>query len=135
MTRERDRDDALYQHAADLGLDVEWTFDLPDECHGYYEDDERLVVLNYRCTQAQARFALAHEVAHAIYGDRCSGEWIERRADELAASLLLTSEQYAAAEAIVGPHAGALARELDVTRRCILAWRRWWLRGGRRRAA
>lgn len=126
-----DRIDVLCQHAADLGLAVEWTCDLPGDCHGYYEDDDRLVVLNYRCTQAQALSALAHEIGHAEFGDRCSTEAVERRADEFGASLVLTAREYAIAEAEVGPHAGALARHLGVTRDLVLAWRRWWLRVGR----
>jgi hypothetical protein len=126
-----DRLDALCQHAADLGLEVEWTCDLPGDCHGYYEDDARLVVLNYRCTIAQAVSALAHEIGHAVFGDRCSTDAVERRADEYGASLVLTAEDYAAAEREVGPHPGALARRLGVTRDLVLAWRRWWWRTGR----
>lgn len=128
----RDRFDVLARHAADLRIDITWTFDLPDDEHGYYEDDDRLIVLNYRCTHAQAVSALAHEVGHGIFGDRCSTEAVERRADEIGASLVITAEEYADAEAEVGPHAGALARRLDVTRDLVLAWRRWWWRRGAR---
>jgi hypothetical protein len=127
----RDRFDVLAQHAADLRIDIAWTFDLPDDEHGYYEDDDRLIVLNYQCTEAQAVSALAHEVGHAIFGDRCSTEAIERRADEMGASLVIDWAEYAAAEDLVGPHPGALARELGVTRDLVLAWRRWWWRAGR----
>lgn len=130
-----DKLDLMLRHAADLGLEVVWTPDLPDDCHGYYEDDARLVALNYRCTRAQVTFALGHEVAHATFGDRCSTEAIERRADEFAASLLIAPDEYAEAEAIAGEHAGAIARELGLTRRCVLAWRRWWSREGWRLAA
>lgn len=126
----QDRFDRLCQHAADLGLEVAWTFDLPSRCHGYYEPDNDLVVLNHRCTGAQAVSALAHEIGHAVFGDRCSTEAIERRADEYGASLVLTAGEYAAAEAEVGPHPGALARHLGVTRLLVLAWRRWWSRTG-----
>lgn len=126
-----DRFDRLAQHAGDLDLDIEWTHDLPDDIAGYYEDDEQLIVLNYRCTVAEAISALAHEVGHAIFGDRCSTEAVERRADEMGASFVITAEEYAEAEAEVGPHAGALARALGVTRDLVLAWRRWWWRRGR----
>lgn len=126
-----DRLDVLCQHAADLGLDVEWTCDLPGDCHGYYEDDAQLVVLNYRCTVAQAISALAHEIGHAVFGDRCSTEAVERRADEYGASIIVTPGEYAAAEELVGTHPGALARHLGVTRDLVLAWRRWWWRTGR----
>lgn len=120
--------DALYQHAADMRLDVEWTLDLPARRHGAYLDDRRLILLNYRCTSAQALSALAHEVAHAIYGDRCSTPPVERRADELGSLFIIAADDYAAAEELVGPHVGALARELGVTERMVLAWRRRWQR-------
>lgn len=130
-----DKLDVLMQHAAELRLDVTWTTDLPPYIHGYYEDAERTVCLNYYCTQAQALSALAHEVGHAIFSDRCSSEAIERRADEMGASFVIEAREYAAAERLVGSHAGALARQLGVTRDLILAWRRWWWRRGRFEAA
>lgn len=125
-----DKFDALAIQAADLGIDIRWSFDLPDDIHGYYEDDELIIVLNARCTYAQAISALAHEVGHAIFGDRCSSEAFERRADEMGASYVITRAAYAEAELLVGPHAGALARQLGVTRDLVLAWRRWWFRSG-----
>lgn len=130
-----DKFDRLCWHAADLGLDVLWSWDLPDDCHGFYEDADRLIVLNYQCTQAQAVAALAHEVAHGVFGDRCSTEAVERRADEYGASLVIEPEEYAAAEQLVGSHPGALARQLEVTRDLVLAWRRWWRRVGSQRWA
>lgn len=120
--------DALYRHAADLDLEVEWVTDLPRGRHGVYRDDERVIRLNYRLTSAQALATLAHELAHAIHGDRCSGGAIERRADELGSSFIISRDEYAEAEELVGPHAGALARELGVTHRMVLAWRRWFSR-------
>jgi hypothetical protein len=130
-----DRFDVLARHAADLGVDVTWSRALPEFIHGFYEDSAKLIVLNSYCTVAQALSALAHEVGHGIFGDRCSTEWIERRADEMGASLIITAEEYAEAEDLVGCHAGALARQLGVTRDMILAWRRWWLRCGQRHIA
>ena len=130
-----DKFDVLLRHAADLSLTVEWSSDLPADCHGFYEDAERVIVLNYQCRADQALAALAHEVGHGVFGDRCSTEAIERRADELGASLIVTAAEYAEAEAEVGAHAGALARRLGITRDLVLAWRRWWLRAGRRQVA
>lgn len=126
-----DRFDRIAAHAGDLGIDIEWTHDLPEQIHGYYEDEDRLIILNYRCTEAQMISALAHEVGHGIFGDTCSTEAVERRADEMGASLVITRDEYAEAEAVVGPHAGALARALGVTRDLVLAWRRWWWKRGR----
>lgn len=124
-----DRLHLLFQHAADLGLDVEWE-DLGDVRRGEYHDDRRLIVLNRRLTRAQATDALAHELGHALWGDRCSTPAGERRADEVGAALVIDPSDYAAAEALVGEHAGALAAALEVTPRLIVAWRRW----ARRRA-
>ena len=128
-----DKFDRLCQHAADLRLDVAWG-EMPARIHGYYEGESRLIVLNNACTDAQLVAALAHEVGHGTYGDRCSTPAIERRADELGASLVITRDEYADAESDVGEHAGALARQMGVTRDLVLAWRRWWLRAGRQAA-
>lgn len=126
-----DKFDRLMQHATDMRIEVAWDWELPDDCHGYYEHHSRLIVLNYRCTMAQSISALAHEVGHGVFGDICSTPAVERRADEAGASFVLTAQEYADAESIVGHHAGALARELGVTRDLVLAWRRWWRRAGR----
>lgn len=114
----------LFAHAADLGLEVEWV-DLGDMRRGQYHDDLALVILNRRLTRAQATSTLAHEVGHAVFGDRCSTPASERRADEYGASLIITREDYARAERLVGCHLGALAVELGVTPRLVGAWRRW----------
>ncbi len=121
--------DALYRHAADLGLECEWR-DLGDTRRGEYWDDRKLIVLNRRLTVSQSNAALAHELGHAIYGDRCSTPAAERRADEVGAALAIPISDYREAEKHVGEHAGALAQALDVTPRLVFAWRRWALRMG-----
>ena len=121
--------DLLFAHAADLDVQVEYA-DLGPSLRGVYLDDAGLVLLNRRMTRAQATAALAHEVAHSVYGDRCSTEVIERRADELGASLIISREEYRDAEQMVGHHPGALAVELGVTPRLIHAWRRWVAKSG-----
>lgn len=126
-----DKFDMLIQHSTDMRIDVKWATDLPDFVHGFYEDAERSIYLNYYCRADQVIAALAHEIGHGIFGDRCSSEAIERRADEAGASLVITRSEYARAERLVGPHPDALAIELEVTRDLILAWRRWWLKYGR----
>lgn len=118
--------DLCFAHAADLGLMVEHA-DLGNR-HGQYHDDVRLIVLNRRLTRAQATTTLAHELGHAVFGDRCSTAANERRADEYAAALVISPREYARAERLVGSHAGALAVELGVTPRLIEAWRRWYRR-------
>lgn len=86
-----------------------------------------MIRLNSRDTFAQMLAALAHELGHAIasdYGQRAN----HARADEYGAALLISEREYAEAERLVGEHPGALAAHLGVTRRLILAWRRWYVR-------
>lgn len=119
--------DRLFQHCADLGIDVEWA-DLGPVRRGVYCDDESLITLNLRLTRAQATACLAHEVGHAVFGDRCSTPRAERRASEYGAALIINVKDYQAAERMVGEHCGALADELGVTPHIIEAWRRWYRR-------
>lgn len=75
--------------------------------------------VNRRCT-------LAHELGHHYYDDRPGGPCAARnetRADRFAADLLITTETYRDAETIYGPHAGAIAAELNVTVHLVHVWR------------
>lgn len=119
--------DLLYAHCADLGIQVEWAHLLP-HYRGVYLDDHECIVLDHNLTRVQATATLAHEVGHATFGDRCSAPAHERRAWEYGAALIITPDEYAAAEAAVGCHTGALAVELEVTPKLIQAWRRWFLK-------
>lgn len=91
--------------------------DLGDHRRGEYRDDQALIVINRRLTHAQAIATHAHEVGHAVFGDRFATPANERRAWEYGASLIITCSEYADAEDRVGVHPGALAVELDVTPR------------------
>lgn len=99
---------------------------------GVYLDDFNLIILNNALTTNQATAALAHEIGHAVFGDRCTDPARERRADEYGASLIITVRDYKRAERLVGCHLGALADELEVTPRLVEAWRRWYQRQPRR---
>jgi hypothetical protein len=118
--------DLLLRHAADLGVDVDYA-NLSPTRHGEYRHHESLIVLNRRCTAAQMLSALAHEIGHAVACDHGT-KANHAKADEYGAALIITPAEYAAAEAEVGEHAGALAEYLGVTRRLVLAWRRWYAR-------
>lgn len=121
----RNRLDELYQHCADLNVMVEWA-DLGATRHGEYDWRRNVIRLNWRMTRAQSIACLAHELGHVFWNDLCSSPAAERRAWRYGAAVLITPEEYAAAEEAVGCHAGAMAAELDVTPRLIHAWRDWW---------
>jgi hypothetical protein len=123
----RDRLELLLEHCGDLAIEVSWV-DLGTRRRGEYRDDSRAIRLNSRLTRTQATATLAHEIGHAVFGDRCSTPPVERRAWEYGAALVITPDQYAAAERVVGCHPAALAVELEVTPRLVEAWRRWFLK-------
>ncbi|MDM8086310.1 ImmA/IrrE family metallo-endopeptidase [Cellulomonas cellasea] len=89
---------------------------------GEYRHRHGLIVVNQTLSVAQQRATMAHELGHAAYGDEAVDAALERRATTYAARLLISPVEYAAAERLVGSHAGALARELGVTREIVLAW-------------
>lgn len=122
--------DELLHHCGDLGIDVDYE-DLSHKKHrGEWRWWCRAIVLHEGLTTAQTISVLAHEIGHVMFGDECSTPAVERRAWEYAASLLVTPEEYRDAEAITGPHSGALAKELGVTVKLVDAWRRWWSKRG-----
>jgi len=99
------------------GLLVEWA-PLGDEVRGYYEHHVRTITLNTALPQDLLLCAFAHELGHAWYGhvpvhDQRLAERHELLADRYAADLLITPDAYARAEALVGPHLGAIALELS----------------------
>jgi Zn-dependent peptidase ImmA (M78 family) len=128
----RDRLDHLFQHCADLGIDVEWA-DLGPIRHGQYRATTGVITLNIRLTRRRSIAALGHELGHREFGDTCSTPLTERRAWEYAAALLVTPAEYRQAEERVGHHVADLAAELEVTTKVIEAWRRWWETRGRQR--
>lgn len=118
------------------GLRVGWR-DLGRR-HGEFHSSG-LILLNPKRTMFTQRITLAHELGHAAYGhawtvDPSKHAYQERLADEYAASLLITREDYLAAETLAGPHTGALARELGVTPQIVEAWRRHYTSRARRTA-
>jgi hypothetical protein len=130
----RDRLDQLFQHCADLGIDVEWA-DLGGSRHGEYHLERDTIRLSLRLTRRQTIACLGHEMGHRVFGDSTSTPAIERRAWEYAAALLITPLEYQLAEEVVGHQMSALATELEVTPKVIEAWRRWWENRGRRLAS
>jgi len=121
-------DDDLLEALTTLGVSVEVT-DLPSDRDGEYEHDARVVRLRPRMARRLHRSVLAHECAHAVFGDvvlddRRQAERQERRADEWAAQHLITLEDYGWAETLHSGHVEAMAVELDVTVTIVEAYRR-----------
>ena len=116
--------DDLHQLADTIGVTVETHLAGPK---GRYVHRTRTVSLRADLGPTRYRCTLAHELAHAVAGDEPTGiGWLdarmERIADERAARWLITPDAYAAAEALYGPHPGAIARELGVTLHILQTW-------------
>ncbi len=117
----------LFAEAEREGMRVEWR-DL-GTISGGYNDRTRTIVLHTKLTQYQQLSTLAHELSHARWGDtvpivQADYDRMERRADAEAARMLISCDDYARAEAEVGPHPGALADYLGVSLWVVEAWRR-----------
>lgn len=116
--------DELIEHAESMGLHVKW------DNLGRRSGELRrsgLVLLNHRKSMLTQRVTLAHECGHAWHGHDWTRtherERDEREADTYAALLLINADAYARAERVAGEHAGAIAKELNVTRHLVEMWR------------
>ncbi|MDN5687786.1 MAG: ImmA/IrrE family metallo-endopeptidase [Brachybacterium sp.] len=92
---------------------------------GQWSARHRSIWLEHDLTAVKARSVLAHELGHAALGhDGPQNEQHELGAWQWAAQLLLSQPAYATAETVVGPHPGAVADELGVSRSVVLAYQR-----------
>lgn len=115
--------------AEERGLWVEWDPRLGENLWGYTDVATRTVVLNSHMSVKRQKYALAHELGHAWHNHSWTGRphedaVAERLADEHAARLLIDPAEYVRAEALVGPHAGAIALELDTVAEVVTVWQR-----------
>ncbi|MBO3663694.1 ImmA/IrrE family metallo-endopeptidase [Microbacterium stercoris] len=125
----------LYDMARALGVSIEHADLTEHDRDGDYCAETNTIRLQQGMTRRLARSVLAHELAHAIFGDVPSmfgpvNAKQERRADEWAALRLITREDYRVAEALHGGHAPAIAVELDVMPDIVEAYQRVLLRVG-----
>lgn len=93
----------------------------------YYDHHARTIYTRREQTVESYRTALAHELGHAYYGhhppaSRAEHSRQEAQADRYAANLLISPTEYALAERLYGPHPGAIADELEVTRHLVEVW-------------
>lgn len=103
------------QLASEVGVSVHVAhFSDDPDLLGFYSLEQQKIVLRFGLTPFEMRSVLAHELAHAYYGDECSSDANERRAERYAAQLLISPEGYAAAEA-GGSDVWTIAEELRVT--------------------
>lgn len=100
---------------------------LVDDMEGAFNLGSGLILLSDRLNPRQYDCVLAHEISHARHRDpgrcdRLAHDAVERRADMDAARLLVDGGEYARLERI-NDDAGWIAREMDVTRWVVDAWR------------
>lgn len=115
-----------WAHAQDLGLTV-IEKRLDGTRRGEYWHDQQLVILRKGMSQRAARSTLAHEVAHAVAGDRPTvfgpmHRRAEIRASRTAATWLVNADEYAVAEQLHAGHLPAIAYELNVTTKVLTDW-------------
>jgi Zn-dependent peptidase ImmA (M78 family) len=96
---------------------------------GGFDPATRTIRLSPGMSARTTRSVLAHELGHARLGHFPASTPLlraqqERRADEWAASRLITPRAYAEAEQVRGPHLASLAFELDVTMELVTAYQR-----------
>lgn len=96
---------------------------LRPDLKGYYTHSKCSITVSSQLTTAHTVGTLAHELIHALHEhDGPQSDVVEARVDKLAARLLISPKEYAQAERLCGPHAGAIARELELPRWVVQAW-------------
>ena len=106
-----------------FGVQVNETDDLNPAFNGMYRHPERLILIRKGLDYWKRRSILAHELGHAFHRDEHHGDpRLELRADQYAARLLISEDEYRAAEHLHGPHPGAIAHELGVTPDVVTTW-------------
>jgi len=128
------RDAQIFDALTALGVRVEYAELTPDR-DGEYQHDARLIRLRHDMSERLHRSVLAHECAHAVFGDVPSmfgplNAKQERRADEWAALRLIRREEYKRSESVHHGHIGAIAHDLGVVRSVVEAYQRVLLRIG-----
>lgn len=117
----------LHDYAKKLGVSIEYT-NLSGRIGGYRHDLRR-VRIQQGMLYRKERSVLAHELAHATYGDvpdplgKCS-QRAEDRADEWAAHFLIDHRDYRLAEEKYGANAEWIAQELFVLTKLAIAYER-----------
>ena len=111
---------ALYDMLDALEYSVVFTEDFPDDRDGDCNTRTRAIRIRSTLTERPYRATVAHETAHAVFGDVPTmfgpvNRRMERRADEWAAHRLITPAEYSAAERHHCGNPEAIALDLNVT--------------------
>ena len=98
---------------------------LCDGIQGVYVREKNLILLDTQLRGVQLCCVLAHEISHARHMDAgCHvDKWVERRADQEAAKMLIDPLEYAYAEAVYEGNVMGMARELNVLPWVVEAYR------------
>ncbi|WP_233423591.1 ImmA/IrrE family metallo-endopeptidase [Corynebacterium phoceense] len=112
--------DALIGVAEGRGYRVRWHKHGPTAA---WLPHRNAITLQNGAPEVELLCSLAHELGHAHY-NHPAGHFgaHELQADRFAAKLLISPADYAAAEAIYGPHPARLAHELGVTVKVLKTW-------------
>lgn len=98
---------------------------LHGDVQGLYLREPNLILLDTQLRGVQLRCVLAHEISHARHMDAgCRvDKWVERRADQEAAMMLVDPMEYAYAETVYEGNLVGIARELSVLPWVVEAYR------------
>ncbi len=119
-------DALLLRLAEEQGIRV---VEAPGAFRGGFDPERRTIRLSPGMSRRTTRSVFAHELGHAALGHGPTSHPLidrrqERQADAWAARLLISPQDYAAAEARRGAHLASLAFDLDVTVELVAAYRR-----------
>lgn len=117
-----------------LGVQIEYV-KLPPDRDGEYIHEERLIRIQHDLSHRPMRSTIAHECAHAVFGDRPSKfgpveAKRERRADDWAALRLIDVSAYRDAEMLHDGNVEAMAVDLSVTVELVEAFHNLLFRAG-----
>lgn len=92
---------------------------LPRGVDGYYDESTKVILIDYRCTYAQKRCALVHELLHWSHADSECAPHIDSRAENRArrqtAQLLVDPFEYANLETVYEGDIFSIAADFEVT--------------------
>lgn len=128
-------DFVFFDILSDLGFSVEYHdlehLGIDGDCH----QGKKLVRLQKCMARRLHTWKLAHETAHAVFGDEPSmfaqaNAKMERRADEWAATRLIPIDRYRDVEDLRDGHVPSMAHDLDVITDAVEVFQRMLTRIG-----